>query len=119
VFRPLYYWQSVLIHSNVRLRFGPLRFLLASPEFHHWHHSNDREARDKNFAGQLPFLDALFGSLHMPRGQMPRTYGMDQPMPDRYVPQLLYPFVGNRISPAGAGTEERARPVNPASAYLD
>src|SRR5215211_137602 len=47
----LYQWQSVLIHANVRIGFGPLRWLFASPQFHHWHHSNDREARDKNFAG--------------------------------------------------------------------
>jgi sterol desaturase/sphingolipid hydroxylase (fatty acid hydroxylase superfamily) len=93
----LYQWQSVLIHSNVRIGFGPLRFLFASPEFHHWHHSNHREARDRNFAGQLSFLDALFGSLHLPRGQKPTTYGLDRPMPQRYVLQLLYPLIGERI----------------------
>ena len=58
----LYQWQTVFIHANVRIGFGPLRFLFASPEFHHWHHSSDREARDRNFAAQLPFLDALFGT---------------------------------------------------------
>ena len=97
VYALLYQWQSVLIHANLRIGFGPLRWLFASPEFHHWHHSNDREARDKNFAGQLSFLDALFGSLHLPRGQVPTTYGLDQPMPQRYLPQLIYPFVGDRI----------------------
>ena len=65
----IYGWQSVLIHSNVRLNFGPLRWLLASPEFHHWHHSNYREARNKNFAGQVPVLDYLFGTLHLPPGR--------------------------------------------------
>jgi sterol desaturase/sphingolipid hydroxylase (fatty acid hydroxylase superfamily) len=89
-------WQAVLIHANVRIGLGPLRWLFASPEFHHWHHSNDREARDRNFAGQLSFLDALFGTLHMPRGQMPTAYGLDQPMRQRYAFQMLYPFVGDR-----------------------
>jgi sterol desaturase/sphingolipid hydroxylase (fatty acid hydroxylase superfamily) len=97
VYAFLYQWQSVLIHANLRIKFGPLRWLFASPEFHHWHHSNDREARDKNFAGQLSFLDTLFGSLYLPRGQVPTTYGLDQPMPQRYLPQLIYPFVGDRI----------------------
>jgi sterol desaturase/sphingolipid hydroxylase (fatty acid hydroxylase superfamily) len=96
VYALLYQWQSVLIHSNVRVGFGPLRLLFASPEFHHWHHSNHREARDRNFAGQLSFLDALFGSLHLPRGQIPTSYGLDRPLPQRYVPQLLYPFIGER-----------------------
>jgi sterol desaturase/sphingolipid hydroxylase (fatty acid hydroxylase superfamily) len=105
VYAVLYHWQSALIHANVRISFGPLRWLLASPEFHHWHHSSDREARDRNFAGQLPFLDVLFGTLHMPRGQMPAAYGLDRPMPQRYVPQLLYPFVGERIFRTGPEAE--------------
>jgi sterol desaturase/sphingolipid hydroxylase (fatty acid hydroxylase superfamily) len=97
VFAMLHLWQSVLVHSNVRVGFGPLRFLFVSPEFHHWHHSNHREARDRNFAAQLSFLDALFGSFHLPRGQIPTSYGLDRPMPQRYVRQLLYPFIGERI----------------------
>jgi len=106
VYALLYQWQSVLIHANVRIRFGPLRLLFASPEFHHWHHSSQLEARDRNFAGQLSFLDALFGTLHMPRGQAPTTYGLDRPMPQRYVPQLLYPFMGERIFQSTPDTPE-------------
>jgi sterol desaturase/sphingolipid hydroxylase (fatty acid hydroxylase superfamily) len=116
----LFYWQSIFIHANVRIGFGPLRWLIASPEFHHWHHSNDIDARDKNFAAQLPVLDALFGSLHLPRGQVPTAYGLDQPMPQRYVPQLIYPFVGDRIiqstSDAGViGETMRAPEVGPST----
>ena len=117
VYAVLYQWQSVLIHANVRIGFGPLRLLFASPEFHHWHHSNDREARDRNFAGQLSFLDALFGTLHMPRGRMPTVYGLDRPIPHRYAYQLLYPFVGDGAQqpvPALASTEAEPRPANPA-----
>jgi sterol desaturase/sphingolipid hydroxylase (fatty acid hydroxylase superfamily) len=88
----LYYWQSFLIHANVRVHFGPLRWVLASPEFHHWHHSNHSEAQNKNFAGQLPALDLLWGTLHMPRGKVPTRYGTDEPVPKTYVSQLLYPF---------------------------
>ena len=116
VYALLYHWQSFLIHSNVGFGFGPLRLLLASPEFHHWHHSSDREARDRNFAGQLSFLDALFGTLHMPRGEMPTAYGLDRPMPQRYAFQLLYPFVGDgayQSTPANARTDE-LQPANPA-----
>src|SRR6266403_2856946 len=112
VYALLYHWQSFLIHSNVGFGFGPLRLLFASPEFHHWHHSSDREARDRNFAGQLSFLDALFGTLHMPRGQAPTAYGLDRPMPQRYALQLLYPFVGERVHrsiPALTATEKEPR----------
>jgi sterol desaturase/sphingolipid hydroxylase (fatty acid hydroxylase superfamily) len=93
----LFHWQSVFVHSNLRIGFGALRLLFASPEFHHWHHSSDLEVRDRNFAAQLPFLDAAFGTLHMPAGQMPSAYGLDRPMPQRYARQLMLPFVGDGV----------------------
>jgi len=55
-----------------------------------------------------------------PRGQVPTAYGLDQPMPQRYVPQLIYPFVGDRIiqstSDAGViGETMRAPEVGPST----
>src|SRR5262249_18406500 len=88
----LYHWQSILLHSNIRIRFGPLRWLIASPDFHHWHHSNEVAAHDKNFAGQLALLDVLFGTAHMPHGQVPSQYGIDESLPPTYLSQLLHPF---------------------------
>jgi len=108
----LFHWQAFLVHSNVRIGFGPLRLLLVSPAFHHWHHSRDREARDMNFAGQLSFLDALFGTLHLPQGRMPTAYGLDQPMRQRYVLQLLYPFIGDRARQY-LPVQTEAQPANP------
>src|SRR5581483_4724942 len=31
--------QAIFIHANVRFTFGPLRHVVATPEFHHWHHA--------------------------------------------------------------------------------
>jgi sterol desaturase/sphingolipid hydroxylase (fatty acid hydroxylase superfamily) len=87
-----YSWQSVLIHSNVRINFGPLQWVLSSPKFHRWHHSKDHQARDRNFAGQLPFLDVLFGTAYMPRGLQPTAYGIDEPMRQNYLSQFADPF---------------------------
>ena len=92
VFAFLYQWQAILLHSNISIRFGPLRWLIASPDFHHWHHSKEVAARDKNFAGQLSLLDVLFGTAHMPHGQVPSQYEIDDPLPSTYVTQLLHPF---------------------------
>jgi sterol desaturase/sphingolipid hydroxylase (fatty acid hydroxylase superfamily) len=111
----LFHWQAVFVHSNLRIGFGPLRFLFASPEFHHWHHSSDLAVRDRNFAAQLPFLDAAFGTLHMPAGQVPSAYGLDRPMPQRYARQLLLPFMGDgghQSMPAAATTTEELAPAN-------
>ena len=108
IFFAIYQWQSLLLHSNVKLNFGPLRWLIASPEFHHWHHGKEHEAHDKNFAGQLPFWDVVFGTLHMPRGRGPVSFGITDPVPQTYAAQLLYPFRGN----ASAADPSNSLPTN-------
>jgi lathosterol oxidase len=87
--------QATFIHANVRFEFGPLRWLLATPQFHHWHHGAEREAIDKNFAIHLPLLDWLFGTLHLPRGRWPAAYGLasSRPLPPGYFGQLVDPFL--------------------------
>lgn len=88
----IYQWHSVMLHANIHIPFGPLRWLIASPEFHHWHHCDHPEAYDKNFAGQLSFLDVVFGTAHMTNGQLPTKYGCSDPVPEGYLAQLAYPF---------------------------
>jgi sterol desaturase/sphingolipid hydroxylase (fatty acid hydroxylase superfamily) len=88
----LYHWHSLLLHANVRLGFGPLRWLVASPEFHHWHHSKQHQARDKNFAGQVPLWDLVFGTMYLPKEIRPSQYGLDEPLPAGYVAQFFHPF---------------------------
>jgi sterol desaturase/sphingolipid hydroxylase (fatty acid hydroxylase superfamily) len=92
LFVVVYEWHSVLLNANVKLNFGPSKWLVASPEFHHWHHANSPEAFDKNFAGQFSLLDRIFGTLHMPQGVRPRNFGIDDPVPTSYEMQILYPF---------------------------
>jgi sterol desaturase/sphingolipid hydroxylase (fatty acid hydroxylase superfamily) len=92
IYALIYHWQSLLIHSNMRINFGPLRWIVASPQFHHWHHANERAAYDKNFAGQLPFIDAIGGTLRMPK-EMPKAYGCDDPVPTLYHQQMIYPLL--------------------------
>lgn len=85
-------FQALFIHANVRLNFGPLRWLVATPEFHHWHHANDPAHYNTNFAAEFPWIDALFGTLHLERGQYPDRYGISDPVPDGYLRQLAWPF---------------------------
>ncbi len=84
----------ILNHSNTRFQFAMLNRIIATPDFHHWHHSNDREARDKNFSG-FPIIDLMFGTYYVPQGKFPNTYGVDEGVPTRYWQQLLYPFRAN------------------------
>lgn len=86
--------QATFIHANVRFRFGPLAWIVATPQFHHWHHGAEPEAIDKNFAVHLPALDWLFGTFHLPKDRWPASYGLAQgeTVPDGYLRQFAYPF---------------------------
>jgi lathosterol oxidase len=84
-------FQAVLIHANVSWRFGPLRFVLATPQYHHWHHAV--EPVDVNFAVHLPVIDRIFGTQYLPRDRWPSTYGLaGAPVPGGYWRQLAHPF---------------------------
>ena len=85
-------FHAVYIHANVSHRWPFLRHVIATPEFHHWHHTSDEEGIDKNFAVFLSFIDRIFGTHHLP-GHWPKRYGTTkfQP-PETYLGQLAYPF---------------------------
>ncbi|PHV26953.1 sterol desaturase [Janthinobacterium sp. BJB426] len=88
------------IHANLRWRFGPLEWLVATPAFHHWHHSKF-EHINRNYASTLPVLDRLFGTYHLPRA-WPAACGIETPMPKTLAGQLAAPFrrPGKPESPA-------------------
>ena len=85
-------FYAIFLHADVNWDFGPLRSLIATPDFHRWHHSKDPEAIDKNFAGLLPLWDVLFGTYYMPRDRMPQNFGATEPVPKGYFGQLWHPF---------------------------
>jgi lathosterol oxidase len=85
--------QATFIHSNVRWQFRPLRKIVATPAFHHWHHSAEREAVDKNFAVHTPIWDSLFGTYYLPN-RWPMEYGLadGRDVPARWITQFAYPL---------------------------
>ncbi len=85
-------FHAVFIHANVRWRFPGLRWVISTPEYHHWHHTSDEEGIDKNFAQFLPMWDLLFGSAHQP-DHWPKKYGtVNFQPPETYLGQLVYPL---------------------------
>ena len=82
---------AIFQHANVRLRFPFVRWLIPTPEWHHWHHAIDDEAINKNFG--LPVVDKIFGTAHMPKGKRPTAFGTHEPVPQEgYFRHLAYPF---------------------------
>ena len=97
VFFTLY---AIFLHANVNWDFGPFRYVIASPNFHRWHHSREPEAMDKNFAGLLPVWDILFGTFYMPRDRAPQNFGIHGPMSSTLWGQLIHPFKKSGTGPS-------------------
>lgn len=89
---PLVSVYAIALHANVTWSFGPLRYVLASPRFHRWHHTSEAEGLDKNFSGLFPLWDLLFGTFYMPDDKLPTTFGVDDAVPDGLAGQLVWPF---------------------------
>lgn len=86
-------FHAVFLHSNTGFRIGWLEHVIAMPRFHHWHHSSEAEALDKNFALHFPFLDRLFGTFHLPKDRWPTKYGvLGYTLPEGWWAQLWWPF---------------------------
>jgi sterol desaturase/sphingolipid hydroxylase (fatty acid hydroxylase superfamily) len=67
---------AYFVHANINWRFGAVERWLASPAFHHWHHSNEsRVSIDKNYAAIFPWIDRVFGTFHLPSRRWPASYG--------------------------------------------
>jgi sterol desaturase/sphingolipid hydroxylase (fatty acid hydroxylase superfamily) len=94
-------WQSSLVHANVRVPYGPLRWLLVSPDFHHWHHSAEREAYDRNFASLVASWDVLFGTVYLPHRREPLRYGIEERVPAGWIGRFFHPFQ-RRAAPAAS-----------------
>ncbi|HUR20795.1 MAG TPA: sterol desaturase family protein [Vicinamibacterales bacterium] len=90
-------FHAVFIHANVRFRFGRVEHLIVTPRFHHWHHSAEAEALDKNFAVHLPWIDRVLGTYYCPDDRWPERYGLSGVrVRDSYWSHLIWPLRGGK-----------------------
>ena len=88
---------GLFLHANVRFRFKIFDRFIMTPEFHHWHHSNEEDAIWSNYSTFLPLWDMLFGTYFMPKDdRRPQIYGVDEIVPMTMAEQLKYPFEGKK-----------------------
>jgi sterol desaturase/sphingolipid hydroxylase (fatty acid hydroxylase superfamily) len=98
------YLLWVTIHATwAHCNFGPtvkwLEPYLIQPRFHHWHHTSEKEAIDKNFAIHFPWIDRIFGTYYFPKDKWPEKYGLDnEVLPDGFLRQQIYPFIRKRTA---------------------
>jgi sterol desaturase/sphingolipid hydroxylase (fatty acid hydroxylase superfamily) len=92
------FW-AYFIHANVSWRFGWLEWLISTPAFHHWHHTNDGpEVINKNYSAMLPLVDRCFGTFYLPPA-WPAKYGSDTPIAPDLPGQLLDPIAIRENNP--------------------
>lgn len=106
---------GVLAHGNVRLNFGPLRYLLVEPRFHRIHHSIERQHWNRNYSFYFPVLDVLFGTAYFPRrGEIPKT-GLDYAREPRDLRSFLFPPKPPTPAPDDQPQSSTAQPRLPAN----
>ena len=67
------------------------------PRYHHWQHSSQREAIDRNFAIHFPWIDRLFGTYYHP-DHWPEQYGLDsEEIPRGFIRQTYLPFFRKNV----------------------
>lgn len=92
------YLFFVNLHATwTHCNFGPtikwLEPYLIQPRYHHWHHTSQAEAIDKNFAIHFPWIDRIFGTHYLPKDKWPETYGLhNEEIPAGFWGQTCYPF---------------------------
>ncbi|PZF71522.1 sterol desaturase family protein [Taibaiella soli] len=85
--------HAVLIHANTRINFGVLKYIITTPQYHHWHHCEDPRYYGKNFASIFPFIDMIFGTYYLPGKVWPEGTGLHEAnYPKGYLKQTAYPF---------------------------
>jgi sterol desaturase/sphingolipid hydroxylase (fatty acid hydroxylase superfamily) len=89
---------AVLVHANVRLPLGPLKWLLGAPQLHHWHHARN-PGTTHNFANLAPWIDVVFGTHHDPGPDAVYTFGADVPARS-YAGHLFAPLLPPAHAPA-------------------
>ncbi|ESQ81062.1 sterol desaturase family protein [Asticcacaulis sp. YBE204] len=87
------YLVSAYVHANLRFKDEGISLFFVTPRFHHWHHGIEKEAIDVNFAVHFPWIDRLFGTYYLPKGQWPSGYGIGgHPVPKGWWAQFIYPL---------------------------
>ncbi len=105
------------VHVDLGWDHGALDKLIASPNFHRWHHSVLPSAYNKNYANVFSFFDVAFGTYHNP-GKCTTEVGLDELPNPGVLNQLFYPVtyliseVRTDFGKATAGKAESSKPID-------
>lgn len=88
-----------LNHANVKITYGPLKYVLNNPVMHLWHHAYNLPEGKRhgiNFGISLSIWDYIFGTHAIPKADpnIELGYPGDHAMPKGFIGQLLHGFKG-------------------------
>lgn len=86
-----------LNHANVKLTYGPLKYIFNNPVMHLWHHAKDLPPNRRlgaNFAISLSLWDYLFKTAYVPstNGNIPLGFADVEKFPTSFWHQIIYPL---------------------------
>ncbi len=91
-----------LNHSNLKLTWGPFKYVFNNPVMHLYHHAYDlpEGKYGVNFGISLSLWDYLFGKVYIPEagGRIPLGFPGDDELPKGFLGQFWYGFGKRRRS---------------------
>ena len=85
-----------LNHANVKITYGPLKYVLNNPVMHLWHHAKNIPAGSNgvNYGISLSLWDYLFGKAYIPNQNPNERLGFEdqETFPKTFLQQLTHPW---------------------------
>lgn len=85
-----------LNHANVKITYGPLKYVLNNPVMHLWHHAKEipAERNGVNYGISLSLWDYLFGTAYIPNQNANEQLGFEdqEKFPKTFFQQLTHPW---------------------------
>ncbi len=89
-----------LNHANIRVTYGPLKYVLNNPVMHTWHHAKQlpKGSSGVNYGITLSLWDYLFRTAYIPNDGRDEPLGFDgmEKYPKTFWQQISYPFWKNK-----------------------
>lgn len=78
------------LHTEAKLSFGPLEWLLNTPSHHRAHHGRNEAYLDSNYGGVVIIFDRLFGTFRAERAEEPAVFGLKGRAPETNAVRLAF-----------------------------
>ncbi|WP_024768160.1 sterol desaturase family protein [Aquimarina macrocephali] len=83
-------------HSNIKITWGPLKYILNNPVMHLYHHSYElpKGSYGVNFGISLSLWDYIFKTNYIPEdsGTIALGFPGDEKVPENFIGQIIYGF---------------------------